>query len=145
MSLLKTNSADMQPVFDALDAYIAGSQATNATASVALDGSGVTHSMTAGDRSNDNRFSYSERIVGVRVSIEPVAATLGPGQSQQFTATSSDAVQPAWVWSMPPGSLGTLTADGLYTAPATIAATTGVAITAYAGQSWATVSANLVP
>src|SRR5580765_5191567 len=113
MSILKTNSADMQPVFDALDAYIAGSDAANATATVALDGSGVTHSMSAIDRTGDNRFSYSERVVGVRVSIDPAAVTLGPGLSQQFTATSSDAVQPTWAWSMPPGSPGTLTVDGL--------------------------------
>ncbi len=66
---------------------------------------------------------------GISVSISPGAVTLGPGQSQQFTATVSGTGNTAVTWSMSP-SVGTLSASGLYTAPAQILSSLVVTITA---------------
>ena len=53
----------------------------------------------------------------VSVSITPAAVTVMPVQSQQFTATVTNATNTAVTWSMNP-SVGTLSAAGFYTAPA---------------------------
>jgi len=65
----------------------------------------------------------------VAVSLNPTSASLSGGQSQQFTATVSNASNPAVTWTMSP-SLGTLSASGLYRAPASISAQQTVTITA---------------
>ncbi len=58
------------------------------------------------------------------VTVTPGSASLSDGASQQFAATAKDqfgnalATQPAWVWTLSAG-VGTVTAGGLYTAPAT--------------------------
>ncbi|MGJ5819037.1 SBBP repeat-containing protein [Paludibaculum fermentans] len=56
----------------------------------------------------------------VKVQVTPAAVTLGLGQSQQFTAAvtgASDGV----TWSLRPAGAGTISASGLYTAPAAAA------------------------
>ena len=58
----------------------------------------------------------------------PAGVSLYAGQSQQFAATA--ACGAAVNWSMPSGAPGSLTANGLYTAPASIATQQTVAITA---------------
>jgi hypothetical protein len=140
---------DPKPVFDALDAYIAGTAYTVSNASVTLDGSAATHTVTCQDR-QQNSFTYSERNAGVRVTVSPLTASLTAAQTQQFTATATNpdgsTVSPAtFTWSLAPGALGTVDANGLYTAPATI--TTGVsdALTATLSgqQAWATVYITL--
>jgi hypothetical protein len=55
--------------------------------------------------------------VSVSVTVTPPVATLGNGQSQQFTATVTGTANTAVTWSIPPGSPGTISATGLYTAP----------------------------
>ena len=60
--------------------------------------------------------------------IVPAAVTLFPGQSQQFEAASSCGSSISW--SLPEGDQGTLTATGLYTAPASIPAEETVTVTA---------------
>jgi hypothetical protein len=52
---------------------------------------------------------------GVRVSVSPASATVGPQQKQQFTASVSGTANTAVTWS---ASAGTIDAQGLYTAPA---------------------------
>ncbi|MGA2084000.1 MAG: DUF2341 domain-containing protein [Terracidiphilus sp.] len=85
---------------------------------------------------------YPENAVGV----VPATANLYADQSQQFTATGACGAVIAW--SMPPGSPGTLTASGLYTAPASIATQQTVAITASSqgsGESTGTAIVTLLP
>src|SRR5215471_14087420 len=65
----------------------------------------------------------------VSISISPPSVTLGQGQSQQFSATVSGSSNTAVTWTMNP-SIGTLTAAGLYAAPASITAQQTVQITA---------------
>jgi RHS repeat-associated protein len=64
------------------------------------------------------------------LEVVPATISLYAGQSQQFTATGICSASVAW--SMPEGSLGTLTAGGLYTAPSPITTQQTVTITATA-------------
>ena len=56
------------------------------------------------------------------VSAAPGAVTLYSGQTQQFTASVSNAVNAAVTWTLTPtsASSGTISATGLYTAPSAI-------------------------
>jgi hypothetical protein len=56
---------------------------------------------------------------GVTVSVSPATVSLGQGRSQQFTATVTGSSNTAVTWTMNP-SLGSLSASGNYTAPASI-------------------------
>jgi len=150
-AILSDSYANMEAVFDALDAYIAGTTWITCNATVNLDGSGTTHTMTCQDRLQ-NSFTYSERDAGIRVSIQPVSATLGPGQTQQFvaTATNPDGTPvsgAAFTWTLSQSSLGSVDATGLYTAPASITQSTMVQVNAAltTGQSWASVTVALQP
>lgn len=74
------------------------------------------------------------------LAISPTSINLFGGQSQQFAATgvcTSDVT-----WSMPSGSLGSLSATGLYTAPASVSSPQSITITA-TGQNSSTVTATV--
>jgi len=149
--VIKTVS-DPQPVFDALDNYIAGTDWIVSTASVTLDGSGATHTITCSDRNGKNSYTYTERTAGVHVAVQPMSANLGPGETQQFTANATNpdgtpVTGATFTWALTTGSLGTLDANGLYTAPATIAANAFDTVTATltGQQSWASITVQLHP
>jgi hypothetical protein len=57
----------------------------------------------------------------VSVSVSPASVSLGQGQSQQFAAAVTGATNTAVTWSLS-APVGTVSASGLYTAPATISA-----------------------
>jgi hypothetical protein len=65
------------------------------------------------------------------VAVAPATATLGPGATQQFTATIAGSPGAAVNWSLSP-ALGSISAAGVYSAPATVAAVQTVVITATA-------------
>jgi uncharacterized protein (TIGR03437 family) len=76
-------------------------------------------------------------------SISPSLVSLGPSQTQQFTA-SGLGTNPAW--SISP-SIGSITTAGLYTAPSSVTAETTVTVTAMSitdstEPAWATVTLN---
>jgi hypothetical protein len=144
------DTAAAQAVFDALDAYIAGTPYTVSNASVMFDGGGTTHSMSCNDRTNASSFTYTVREAGSQVAITPTMADLGPGETLQFTATATDSAGvpiagAAFTWVLAPGALGTVSPTGLYTAPAAIAAPAMETLTANltGGQSWTTVTVQL--
>jgi hypothetical protein len=58
--------------------------------------------------------------VSVAVSVSPAQVSLGQGQTQQFTAAVTGTANTAVTWSVSP-AVGTVSAAGLYTAPASIA------------------------
>jgi RHS repeat-associated protein len=66
------------------------------------------------------------------VEVTPPTVSLYATQSEQFAATvlALGSCPDGVIWSMPPGSPGTLSTSGLYTAPASIAALQSVTITA---------------
>ena len=65
----------------------------------------------------------------IAVSVSPTVSTRGPSQTQQFTATVTGTSNTAVAWSLSP-SIGTISTNGLYTAPASI--TTQQAVTVIA-------------
>jgi uncharacterized protein YjdB len=60
-------------------------------------------------------------LVPVSLSVSPSTKTLFGGQSQQFSATVTNAGDTGVVWSVIPANVGTISSSGLYTAPAIIA------------------------
>jgi Chitobiase/beta-hexosaminidase C-terminal domain/Bacterial Ig-like domain (group 2) len=65
----------------------------------------------------------------VNVSLTPLQVTLSPSQSQQFTATVTGSSNSSVAWTFSP-AIGTISATGLYTAPASIGNTQGVKVSA---------------
>ena len=66
----------------------------------------------------------------VSITLTPSSATLSAGQTQQFTATVSNTSNTAVNWTISPTGVGTMSAAGLYTAPATISTQQTVTATA---------------
>jgi len=60
-------------------------------------------------------FTYE----GVSVAVSPTAATVAPGGTQQFAATVTGTTDTAVTWSVVEAGGGSVSATGLYTAPAT--------------------------
>jgi hypothetical protein len=65
----------------------------------------------------------------IAVQVSPTAVNLSASQTQQFTATVTGTSNTAVNWSLSP-QVGTLSASGLYTAPASISSAQSVKITA---------------
>ena len=91
--------------------------------------------------SNDvGRFSnavsptMTETVVAVpstgSVTVDPPSATINGGQTQQFRASVFNTTNQAVTWTISPSSAGTISASGMYSAPATITSQQTVAITA---------------
>ena len=64
-------------------------------------------------------------VYGLLPLVKPSTTTLGPSQTQQFTATASGVT-----WSISPTGMGNISTNGLYTAPASIPSSTTVTVTA---------------
>jgi hypothetical protein len=74
-------------------------------------------------------------LLPVTVSVAPATASLTAGGTQAFTATVTNAGERTVTWSVDgiPGgnaTVGTISASGVYTAPASVPATTSVSVTA---------------
>jgi hypothetical protein len=88
------------------------------------------------------------RVVGA-LALAPATADLGPAGTQQFTVTEDGAETSGVVWAVDgtvggdPG-VGTVTGQGLYTAPATILAARSVTVTAASHDDLAVVAAATV-
>jgi hypothetical protein len=63
------------------------------------------------------------------IMLSPVAVTLGPSQVQKFTATVTGLTKTSVAWSITP-SAGSISNDGLYTAPANIASSQTITLKA---------------
>src|SRR5208283_2275762 len=64
------------------------------------------------------------------VSVTPATATLGPSESQQFTAVVAGTWNNAVNWSVLPAGVGNINSAGVYTAPSSITASTIVTVLA---------------
>ncbi len=60
----------------------------------------------------------------VTITASPTAVVLYGGQTQQFTASSANPTSTTALWTLNPGAPGSISTSGLYTAPATVTATT---------------------
>jgi len=79
---------------------------------------------------NESSPSSFYSISPESINITPLKVDLYAGQAQQFAAVVLNSCGSAVTWSMPSGSPGTLSANGLYTAPSAITTTQRVNITA---------------
>jgi len=66
----------------------------------------------------------------IAVSISPTTGTLYGGQTQQFTGTVVNSPNTAVTWTVSPSGAGSISAVGLYTAPAIITSFQSITITA---------------
>ena len=90
--------------------------------------------------------SATVTLTPLSISIAPTTATLGGGQTQQFTATISHHAQKSVTWSL--SGLGSLSNAGLYSAPAVVAtqSTATVRATSVVDPSrWASAVVTLIP
>jgi YD repeat-containing protein len=72
------------------------------------------------------------------VSVTPATSALYAGQTQQFTAATTNAANPGVTWSISPSGTGTISSGGLYTAPSSISTQQTVTVTATSAQDNAT-------
>ncbi len=83
----------------------------------------------------------------VQLAVNPSGATLHSGQTQQFTAIVTGTSNTAVTWSLSP-NIGSISATGLYTAPAVISGVQAVGITAISqadSSKAVTVTVTLTP
>lgn len=149
------NSAETdltRQIFD-LMAQLMADRWTSSNASVGMAAGGSNASMTVSDTFG-NGYTINEHIAGPRVAVTPAGANLGPGETVQFTAaltdnTGADVPGAAITWALTTmtGGSGTISATGLYTAPAVIDVYGYDTITATdpASGSSMTVTVNLHP
>ena len=109
-----------------------------------------THTVTATSQS-DTTQSANATVTVISLTISPESASLAPSATQQFTATVTGTTNTSVTWSVDGVSggnttSGTITSDGLYTAPAaagshTVTATSG-ALPSYSVSASVTVSSG---
>jgi hypothetical protein len=107
---------------------------------------GIISLSTGGYQTSYQQQQFQVTAVGVTVS--PASATLGQGQTQQFTATVTGTSNQQVTWSVAPTGTWNISSTGLFTAPGTIAVLQPVTVTATSvAQQTATGSAtvSLVP
>lgn len=145
----------VQPAFSgSLDAFVAsfstdgtllsagylGGSGEDRAAGLALDSTGLLYvvGMTASPNFTGtlaaaptayNAFVARIRPAKVTVSIAPVSVTLDAGATQSFSAIVAGTDNTNVIWSLQP-AIGTISAAGLYVAPATLAEETPVTVTA---------------
>lgn len=90
----------------------------------------VTVTATSQQDSAKSASATVTLVPAVSVTVAPAAVNLYAGQTQQFTATVVNTANAAVTWSVAPAGAGTVSASGLYSAPATIAEQQTVTITA---------------
>jgi len=90
--------------------------------------SSVTVSASAGGVTKTSVVTVTP-AAAISISVSPSSATLAAGQSRQFSATVSGTTNTNVVWSISP-QVGTISASGLYVAPASVTGSTSVVVTA---------------
>lgn len=117
----------LQAIFDAMTAFM-GSEFTSMNCTLSQTSTGTNETCNLVDVTGETT-SVTHFTPGPKVTVTPAGANLGPGGTQQFTASAanpdgSPIATPGFVWSVVAGSQGTIDANGLYTAPASISAST---------------------
>ena len=102
----------------------------------------VTATSTANRAESAQSFISLSPPSAVKVNVSPASASLSSSQSQQFTATVTGTSNTTVTWSVSP-AVGTISATGLYTAPASITSAQAVTVTATSSAS-SSVSATAI-
>jgi uncharacterized protein YjdB len=103
------------------------------TAPASLSGTQIVE-ITATSRADDTKSATAQvtvqpAAVPVSITVNPLSATLSQGQTQQFTASVSGSANTSVTWKLS-AALGTITSNGLYTAPSSISSAQSVTVTA---------------
>ena len=93
---------------------------------------GAPMTLFTGDSLTFHYVGSLGKYVAVLVSVSPGTATLYAGQTQQFSASITGSSNQQVTWSISPSGLGSITAAGLYQAPALVPSRQVVTITATA-------------
>ncbi len=145
---VSVNGTQVLTNFDIIAAAGAPLTAIDETFPVAVTGGQVTVQFTSGS-ADLPKISAIEinSALGVMIHVSPTTASLHASQQQQFAASVTGNSNTAVNWTYSP-QIGTLTASGLYTAPASITSAQTVSVTA-TSQADSTKSAvatvNLLP
>ncbi len=142
------NGTPVLTEFDIVATAGAPYTALDETFPVTVTGSSITIQFTSGlaDYPKISAIEISPSSA-VSVQISPTTASLYPSQAQQFTATVTGSSNTAVNWTFSP-PVGTLTANGLYTAPASITTPQTVTVTATSqavGTQAAVATVTLLP
>lgn len=100
-----------------------------AAPAVVATGQTVTITATSAVNPNWSNTAVVNLFPSAAITLGPQVATLTPSQTQQFTATVTNATDTSVQWSIQPG-FGTITPSGLYTAPASIFTPQTITLTA---------------
>jgi hypothetical protein len=151
MSFKATIDPGIQAIFDAMFSYMESIQVPACNSWANLTGNGTSYgiSVTASDGSQQSQTYFTP---GSKVTVMPTGGNLGPRETQQFTATATDAsgaeiAGASFTWSLQAGNPGSVDATGLYTAPATIPNQTTALVTAMLSDNtaWSQVMITLHP
>lgn len=130
-AVVKTGVASVGPVTANVPVNITV-PAGSAVGTFAVNVSGATASSNLVVIATLNEVSRSASIAvfAPSISLTPASASLGGGQTMQFTAAVSNVVRSAGVvWTVTP-AVGTISSTGLYTAPAVIGSSQVVSVKA---------------
>ena len=90
----------------------------------------VTITATSQTDTTKSASSIALLLPPVSIGITPTVTSMYNGNTQQFLATVSNAVNTGITWSLSPSGSGSISATGLYTAPASITTIQTVTLTA---------------
>jgi RHS repeat-associated protein len=127
----------------------------NGTATVQLNGLPLGKDAIVCSYASNNLVSFANAVSQTMIElvtaapdtgtvmVTPSSASLYGGQTQQFSASVFNTSNQAVTWSVSPSGAGTIDANGLYIAPATVTSPQTIAITA-TSQANATQSASAI-
>ena len=101
-----------------------------APATIASAENVVVTATSAADPTKSASANINLLASGVSISVNPKTATLTPQQTQLFTAAVTGTTETGVTWSLSPPNLGSVSPQGLYTAPDTITANQTATLTA---------------
>ncbi|MFN7932904.1 MAG: malectin domain-containing carbohydrate-binding protein [Bryobacteraceae bacterium] len=145
------NGNILQASFDPLAAAGGAYKAVNRTYRITVPPGGGTITIQLIPVTSNPKISAVEIISApqaVSVVVNPPSVSLGPSQTQAFSATVSGAANQAVTWSLAAGGLGTITTNGVYQAPASISTAQSVTVRAMSqadGLTIGTATVMLVP
>ena len=132
-----------------LGSFVVGNGTFNQSLAFAGNAANTFISLTATDNTSGDSSEFSRAVlvtqpVAITVTVNPNSVTLNIGATQQFNATVTGTTNQNVIWSVDGGAAnGTITAAGLYTAPATpgtyIVRATSVADNTVSGTATVTV------
>ncbi len=108
----------------------------------------VNVARTAGNNAVVSGVFWGGSRVKISVSLSPSSASLSSAQKQQFSATVFNSTNQSVTWSINPTGMGSVSAAGLFTAPASVSSSQTVTVTATSvasPTSSVTAIINLIP